>query len=749
MIELVKMKLKNWIKFLSDRHIPADSQDSNAALKEYMIRMLLLFLSFVTIPFLLLSAAGWFYRIIPADTVLILFLMSLIFVAGLILVNRGFLSSGSLLPPGIILLSAVYGNLIGGVEAPAMLLYVAAIILAAVLRGIVLMYAALFISITSFVSIGFLQKYGYLMQYRTTETAFLNRMAVALSAMIGITLLIRFLILQYSKALQDERTEVQERKAAESALKESERKYRELVQNANSIILRINKKGEITFCNDFGERLFGYPDGELVGKMAIDTIVPHTDSEGRDLRNIICDILSSPDDYHSNENENITRDGRRVWINWANKPVLNNEGEYIELLCIGNDITPQKLALEEREKMQLQLIHSQKMEAIGTLTSGLAHDFNNILSGIMGSLSLLSYQLRNENLKQREELDNYIQVAFDSSKRAAEMIRKLLILSRKQDIKLTFVDINKSIEHVMEICRNSFPKSVILNVDYSSSPANVMADAILIEQILLNFCVNASHAMTIMRRPGDKEGGTLSVKVFSAEKCPERFPGPEVYSGSRRYVIIEISDTGVGMDSETAERIFEPFFTMKKKESGTGLGLSMAYGIINQLGGYIEIESEVNRGSLFRIHIPEVAALSDIHEPGDSCNQLVKGSGTILIIDDEAPVIAVAEDTLKACGYNVLKAADGVRGLSLYIDNAGNIDAVLLDISMPYMSGLEVFEKLQAINKNVRVLLSSGYNDDERVTEAVSRGAAGFLQKPYTAPELSHSISMLLKAKSC
>jgi CheY-like chemotaxis protein len=172
----------------------------------------------------------------------------------------------------------------------------------------------------------------------------------------------------------------------------------------------------------------------------------------------------------------------------------------------------------------------------------------------------------------------------------------------------------------------------------------------------------------------------------------------------------------------------------------------MAYGIINQLGGYIEIESEVNRGSLFRIHIPEVADLSEIHEPGGSCNNLVKGSGTILIIDDEAPVLAVAEDTLKACGYNVLKAADGVRGLSLYIDNAGIIDAVLLDISMPYMSGFEVFDKLLEMNKNVKVLLSSGYNDDERVTEAVSRGTAGFLQKPYTAPELSHSISMLLKA---
>ncbi|HPR39124.1 MAG TPA: response regulator [Spirochaetota bacterium] len=739
------MKLNNWIKFLSDRHASCDSLNSDAALMEYMTRMLLLFLSFVTVPFLFLSAAGWFYGYIPADTVFILFFMTLIFVSGLILVKRGFWPIGSLFPPGIILLSAVYGNLIGGIEAPAMLLYVAAIILAAVLRGIVLMYTLLAVSIISFVSIGLLQRYGYLTQYRTSETAFINRIVVTVSAIIGITLLIRFLILQYGKALQDEHIEVEERKAAESALKESERKYRELVQNANSIILRINKKGEITFCNDFAERFFGYPAGELIGKMAIDTIVPHTDSEGKDLRNIINNILSSPDDYHSNENENITRDGRRVWINWANKPVLNNEGEYIELLCIGNDITPQKRALEEKEKMQLQLIHAQKMEAIGTLTSGLAHDFNNILSGIMGSLSLMSHQLRNENLKGREELDNYIQVAFDSSKRAADMIRKLLILSRKQDIRLTCVDINKSIEHVMEICRNSFPKSVILNVNYSSIPAIVMADPILIEQIFLNFCVNASHAMTLMRKPGEKEGGSLDVSIYSAEKEPEVFSRTGVSSEEKMYVIVEIKDTGVGMDSETRERIFEPFFTVKKKESGTGLGLSMAYSIISQLGGYIEIESEPGRGSLFRIFIPEVKESHDVPEYTRNYNHLVKGSGTILVIDDERPVLAVAEDSLKACGYNVLKASDGLEGLSLFRDNAGIIDAVLLDISMPYMSGFEVFDKLLEIDKNVRVLLSSGYNDDERIGEALSRGAAGFLQKPYTASELSLSISALLK----
>lgn len=739
------MKLKHGCKLLSGRHISCDSLDSDSALMEYMTRMLLFFLSFVTVPFSLFSAIGWYSGFIPTDTVIILFGMNFLFFTGLILVKRGLWKVGSLIPPAIMLGTAIYGNIIGGIDAPAMLLYVASIIFVAVLRGVGLMYLLLAVSIVSFIFIGLLHRYGYLSDFRSGETMFINRLVITVSSIIGITLLVRFLILQYRKAIQDERDEILERKAIESALSESEKNYRELVENANSIILRINKKGEITFCNDFAERFFGYPGGELIGKKAVDTIVPRTDSEGRDLSNMIDNILLSPDDYHSHENENITHDGRRVWINWANKAVLNSEGEYIEILCIGNDITEQKRALEDKERMQLQLIQAQKMEAIGTLTSGLAHDFNNILSGIMGSLSLLTIQLRNENLKERAELENYIQVAFDSSKRAADMIRKLLILSRRQDVKLTHVDINKSIEHVIEICRNSFPKSVLINVNYSGAPANVMADPILIEQILLNFCVNASHAMTVMRKPGDKEGGTLDVKVYSAEKDAEKFRNTGINSEQKRFVIIEISDTGVGMDSETRERIFEPFFTMKKKESGTGLGLSMAYSIINQLKGFIEIESDAGRGSLFRIFIPEIFEVPVMPEPRDRNDHLVMGSGTILVIDDEASVLAVAEDTLKNCGYNVLKAADGLQGLSLYREHAGVIDAVLLDISMPYMSGFEVFDKLIRMNRNVRVMLSSGYNDDEKVAECMESGAAGFLQKPYTAVELSVCIKDLLK----
>ncbi|HPJ36002.1 MAG TPA: PAS domain S-box protein [Spirochaetota bacterium] len=741
------MKLNNGIKLFFKKHTSYDSLNSNASLMEYMTRMLLFFLSLVSVPFSLISVIGWFYGFIPSDTVFILLGMSFLFITGLLFVNRGYWSIGGFFPPLIIFISAIYGNIIGGIDAPAMLLYVLAILLVAVLRGLRMMYAALVISLLSYISIGLLHRYGYLKQMRTGETAFTNRIVVVVSVIIGISLLIRFLIQQYRKALRDERAELEERKSFEAALRESEKKYRELVENANSIIIRLNRHGEIIFCNDFGERFFGYSSGELTGRKIVETIIPETDSEGRNLHELIDEIMNSPDDYQSNENENITRDGRRVWINWANKPILDDKGSFVELLCIGNDITEQKLVMEEKEKMQAQLIHAQKMEAVGTLTSGLAHDFNNILGGIMGSLSLLELLIGSEKLSRMDDAKKYIHLALDSSKRASDMIKKLLVLTRREEIKLASVDINESIRNVIEICRNSFPKSILIDAGYSNRPMYAMADPILIEQIFLNICVNASHAMTIMREAGEKEGGTLIVRVFIIARDSAGFTGHHLSPEHASYIVVEIEDSGVGMDSDTRERIFEPFFTMKKKESGTGLGLSLAYSIINQLGGGIEIESEVNKGSLFRILLPELEGLPAENADGAGDDNLVKGHGTILVIDDEISILAIAEDTLSACGYTVMKALDGIQGLSLYRENMDEIDAVLLDISMPFMSGFEVFDSLKEINSSVPVLINSGYNDDVRLSGALSRDNAAFLQKPYTAVELSRAISDLLKLK--
>lgn len=718
---------------------PSGSEYPDLELTEYLTKMTMFFLSAGCLPFIFPAIAAWLYGIIPSDTIIILLTVEGLFLTGFVLARYGYWRFSSLIPPVILYTTAVYGNYIGGIDAPAMLIYVLAIILVAMLRGEKYMFIAVILSLAAFIAIGLAHRYGFITASRSGQTQFWNRIIIACTSITGISLLVRFLILQFRKALEKARIEISERITTEKALRLSEQNYRELVQNANSIIIRINKKAEIVFWNEFAEKFFGFSQVEIIGKHIVGTIVPETETSGRDLRHMMDELIRHPENFTSNENENITRDGRRVWIAWANKPVTDSDGNFTELLCIGNDITERRLALEEKERMQIQLLHAQKMEAIGTLTSGLAHDFNNILSGIMGSLSLLDLQLSKENIQDKEKSGRYIRMAIDSSKRASDMIRQLLILSRKQDIALSPVDINLSMKHVHDICSNSFPKSVIIDVGYGQSPMKVMTDELLIEQILLNFCVNASHAMTIMRPAGEKEGGNLTVSISDEEHYPQNS-----HDQRAMFVRIDISDTGVGMDIETQKRIFEPFFTMKQKESGSGLGLSLAYGFISRIGGFIEIKSAPGSGSTFSIYLPEYAGELPHEKKNDTPAAMITGNATLLLIDDEKTILSIAEETLQECGYTVMIAHDGIKGLSLFEQNREEIDLVLLDISMPYMSGLEVFEKIIGINNAVKILLSSGYSDDERVTEAMSRGAAGFIQKPYTAGELSRRINEIL-----
>ncbi|MGL4369291.1 MAG: PAS domain S-box protein, partial [Spirochaetota bacterium] len=424
------------------------SCDPDSAFMEYMTKSVLVFLTLLSAVFLIIALAGWSVRLIPADTMIIILIMGLLFLAGWVLAHKGRWKEGSIIPPAILFASAVYGNIIGGIDAPAMIIYVLAILLVAVLRGIRDMYWALAFSLLAYLSTGIAHRYGYLTAVRSARTFFINRVTITLAVMTGIALLIRFLIIQFRTALLQARTEISERKAAEDALRDSEKKYRELVQNSNSIILRINMRGEITFWNEFAEIFFGYKSSEILGKNVINTIVPETDQKGKDMRVLIRNLLKSPEDLLSNENENMTKTGKRVWIAWANRPIRNREGEVTEILCIGNDITERRLAQDEKERIQTQLIHAQKMEAIGTLTSGLAHDFNNILGGIMGSLSLLDLLLKEEPGSRADKAGDYIKIAIESSQRASEMIHQLLLLSRKQDIKLSPVDINDALAHV-------------------------------------------------------------------------------------------------------------------------------------------------------------------------------------------------------------------------------------------------------------------------------------------------------------
>jgi len=421
-------------------------------------------------------------------------------------------------------------------------------------------------------------------------------------------------------------------------------------------------------------------------------------------------------------------------LNWRGKDTI---------LASIRDLSDRKNAEAEHQRIQAQLVQAQKMEAVGTLAGGIAHDFNNILGGIMGSLSLLDILLRKENLNKHHEIDNYLQIAYESSKRAAEITKQLLVLSRKREIQKIPVSISNSINNVMNICKSSFPKLVELDFHPIDPSLQVFADPTQIEQVLLNLCMNASHAMTIMRSADKPQGGQLTVEAQQLTANHEFYA---LHSGSvpsLNYVQIRIKDTGIGMDEECRKRIFEPFFSTKSQDEGTGLGLAITYAIVTQHKGFIDVYSEPGKGSVFIVYLP-LMEKSSAHAI-DKQQEITMGSGHILVVDDEESMLVIASGMLELCGYTVTTTNSALRGIELFKEAQAKFDAVILDNSMPDMSGLDAYLILRGIYPGVRVILSSGFMDNELIIKCRKLGIKDFIDKPYRVEELALKISNLLK----
>jgi len=406
-----------------------------------------------------------------------------------------------------------------------------------------------------------------------------------------------------------------------------------------------------------------------------------------------------------------------------------------------------KQTVIEMEKIQQHLTQAQKMEAIGTLAGGIAHDFNNILGGIIGSVDILGNVLQKEELSSRDKVDKYLSILRNASSRGANIVKQLLTLSRKQDNLFRIVRLNESLRNVSDIIQYSFPKSIEVKFIIPDTDMIIEADGTQIEQALLNLCVNASHAMTVMRSDGEREGGVLSVEIKKIMSDNiKAFRHPDI-PDKLALIQITVSDTGVGMGPEMKTQIFDPFYTTKDKNEGTGLGLAMVYSIIKQHGGYINVYSEKGSGTLFSIYIPEY-----INEPKDADSDLnneeiLSGTGNILIIDDEEDILSVVEEMLTQRGFSVIPAIGAMKGVDIYKSRWKFFDAVILDLSMPEKSGLEVFLELKAVNPEVKVLMSSGFARDERIQKAIDSGACGFIKKPYSIGEVVIRLNEIIKSK--
>jgi signal transduction histidine kinase/CheY-like chemotaxis protein len=386
--------------------------------------------------------------------------------------------------------------------------------------------------------------------------------------------------------------------------------------------------------------------------------------------------------------------------------------------------------LIEVEKIQLkeELIQAHKMEAVGQLAGGIAHDFNNILGGIMGGAELLK-----GNLDNRDAADEYTDMIIESAERAAELTQRLLAFSRRQPIASTTINLHEIIEGVVAILKSSVNKNIAIETSLEADHSMITGDSTQLHSIFLNLGINATHAMP--------DGGIVRFSTrsvfLSEEYC--RIDKFELIPGN--YVEVEVKDFGVGIPKDILPSIFEPFFTTKAQGKGTGLGLSAVYGTIQQHKGSINVYSEVGKGTSFQLMLP-ITEKNMIEKKNHQDS--VKGSGLILLIDDEPILRITGKEILLNCGFKVITAENGEEGIRVFKENRDNIELVVLDMKMPVMSGYKCFFKLKEIREEIPVLLSSGFYKSEDIQELKDNGLQGVIRKPFRGTELCSTILSVL-----
>jgi len=384
---------------------------------------------------------------------------------------------------------------------------------------------------------------------------------------------------------------------------------------------------------------------------------------------------------------------------------------------------------QEKALLSEELRQSQKMEAIGQLAGGLAHDFNNMLTGILGFVELALMK------SHEKEVESDLRQVQAAALRMKELIRRLLSFSRRSRAEYAPVELGQLVRELEAILAHSIPKNIDLKIEMGRENLSLYGNAAMLHQVLLNLCLNAVEAMP--------QGGTLRIGLKKAEAAPEiraRYP----HLSECPVAALEVEDTGKGIAREHLERIFEPFYTTKNlsSEKGTGLGLAIVWQNVREHDGAVEVTSEPGQGTVFRIYLPLGKANGQPGSPPAE-ERITEGSETILVVDDEALVRDVASRMLKRLGYRVLMAADGRAAIDTYSENAGEIDAVILDLSMPGMDGEACLEELLKIDSGVRVLISSGHNLDE-LNDSVSKTIRGVVQKPYQIRELASRVRSVL-----
>lgn len=499
--------------------------------------------------------------------------------------------------------------------------------------------------------------------------------------------------------------EIAERKQAEDALRDSEDRYRTLVETSPDVIFTVSfGDGLFQSINPVFEKITGWSRTEWIGRSFLDIV--HPDDRALALekhREAVNGAGVMRYDLRC-----LTRSGAYRITEVTTAPILRN-GAVSGRLGIARDIT-------ERTVLEEQLRHAVKMQAIGQLAGGIAHDFNNILSVIIGACDLVLMDLQEGSPQRRK-----IQMVLTSAERGAQLTRNLLTFSRKQVVMMQERNLNEIILSVEPLIAGLIREDVRFSVDLSGDRLLCMADSMQIEQTLMNLAANARDAMT----GGGRFTITSDRVTMDGEFRRERGFGRE-----GEYAVLRVEDTGIGMDEKTRERIFEPFFTTKDVGKGTGLGLATVFGIVKQHNGYIEVKSEVGRGSVFFIYLPLIADRADRTSAVPSAEHRLKGSETVLVAEDDGSVRAIITQILAGSGYRVIEAYDGEDAEIKFNYHRDEIDLLIFDVIMPRKNGKQAYDSIKKIRPDLKCLFLSGYTADIISNSGISEQEGAFLQKP-------------------
>lgn len=504
--------------------------------------------------------------------------------------------------------------------------------------------------------------------------------------------------------------------------KKAEQKIREqaaLLDVATDAILVQNLQNQIVFWNKGAQRMYGWNAEEVLGK---------------DANELLCkaEYLTQHEDVQSliilegnwyGELKQVSKDGREILVESRWTLVKNELQKPTSILIVNTDITEKKL-------LEAQFLRAQRMESIGTLASGIAHDLNNVLAPILMSVQLLALKLQDKQTQQ------WLKILENNAKRGAELVKQVVSFARGVKGDRTLIQVRHIISEIKQIANETFPKSIEIHTDVAPDLWTVCGDVTQLHQVLMNLCVNARDALL--------DGGTLRISAKNLF-VDEQSARMNIDAKPGSYILITVSDTGMGIPMEILDRIFEPFFTTKELGKGTGLGLSTVMGIVKSHKGFVNVSSKLGHGTEFDVYLP---ALEETQTPTLEDPEMPRGHGElILVVDDEPAIRQITQTTLEAYSYQVLTASDGIEALALYAQHKDEISVVLMDMMMPTMDGPTTIRTMRKIQPQVKIVAVSGLVFNEKLAQVRRFGIQTFLYKPYTTKELLKMIDDVLQAK--